>query len=34
MAQSQNKTVEFNTTGVFYLQLGGRLGNFNQQNSS
>ena len=28
MAQSQNKTVEFNTTGVSYLGLGGKVGKF------
>ena len=28
MAQSQNKIVEFNTTGVSYLGLGGKVGKF------
>jgi len=28
MAQSQNKTVKFNTTGVSYLGLGGKVGKF------
>ena len=28
MAQSQNKTVEFNTIGVSYLGLGGKVGKF------
>ena len=27
MAQSQNKTVEFHTTGVSYLGVGGKVGN-------
>ena len=26
MAQSQNKTVEFHTTGVSYLGVGGKVG--------
>ncbi|MER0122961.1 DUF956 family protein [Streptococcus sp. ZJ93] len=28
MAQSQNKTVEFQTTGVSYLGIGGKVGKF------
>ena len=28
MAQSQNKIVEFNTTGISYLGLGGKVGKF------
>lgn len=28
MAQSQNKTVEFQTTGVSYLGVGGKVGKF------
>ena len=33
MAQSQNKTVEFNTTGVSYLGLGGKVGVGNEERS-
>ena len=28
MAQSQNKSIEFQTTGVSYLGLGGKVGKF------